>query len=136
MVSHPVIDGLNKQLAKMQDMPDEQRWQTFNALRLRTEKEKTALFGRLNDQEQDDPARLDPKQIERYHELEIAVAYLSACDYSNPATLNSIKKAIDWQTPTGQPTLAAGFRRAHDNATAPQTGPRERFTVTVAHHKP
>jgi hypothetical protein len=133
-MSHPVIDGINKQLATMQALTDEGRHKAFAAYRLHTEAEKTALFQRLNDQEQQDPARLDPKQIERYHELEIAAKYLEICDYANAESNRNLKKIIDWQTPTGQPTLAAGFRRAHDHAAAPKAEPRDKFAVTVVHN--
>jgi hypothetical protein len=122
-VAHPVIDEIKSQLQAFAHLPDEQRADKFFELRDRIKDEHRDLYSRLAAQ-LGEPHRMDPEDVRRYFETEIASVYLHSANPADPAASERLARAIRGETLTGSPTLGEQFRRAYTKAVCDATQAR------------
>jgi hypothetical protein len=120
-LGHPVIEEISARLRAFEHLPEHERTEKFHDLRDSIKEEHQDLYIRLVSH-LSEPHRMDPNDVRRYFETEIASAYLYTADPSAPAAAARLQNAINGLTPAGGPTIAEQFRRAH-TAAAQHTSP-------------
>lgn len=119
MPRHAVIDGINQTLSQISDLSEDQRWSKVEELKAHFNAQRTALLGRLAPLEAEDPRRMDPKDIQRYREIEIATAYLNDFHSDHPAAHDRVRQAIIGKDSSGGPSVSAQFQLAYERGTPP-----------------
>jgi hypothetical protein len=114
-LAHPVIEAINTQLRAFDHLPPDQRADRIHDLRDRIKDEHADLYARLVSHLHE-PHMMDPNDVKRYFETEIASAYLHTADPTHPSAAERLKNAINGLTAAGAPTLAEQIRRAHAKA--------------------
>ena len=126
-VSHPAIDALADTLQSIANTGDK-RFAGMDELRHKIRATRDAIASRLIQQEQDDPRRLNKDDIDTLERMDIQWAFLnSTADDRSQERLSGICQG---RYPSGDPTLAAYFRRVLANPTTAAKKP-ERVAVKL-----
>ncbi len=132
-----VIRRLQQELARIDAIQDnDSRFAAFELFGKQLHRDRQAVYGQL-ERQLSDPRRLDTADIQRYHDLEVSDAFWqAAASQGDPLNSRRVRNALEWQTPSGQPSAAMSFRMARNRAINPDNRPAERAAVTIRHTAP